>query len=269
MFFYRTWLQVFRNIYRYRDFLRELIKIGLLSQFKKSFIGITWLIINPLVNVFIWLLLNAAGLFNPGETSIPYPAYILLSTSIWHFLLGFYEVLAPFLTQNGRLSVQTQFPHEVLIAEKVVVHSINFLIPFVLNIGVLLFYGVHFSWASLLFLPVLLPGIMFWLAVGLVISIVHVVAVDFFNAFNKLVALLIYVTPIVYSEKVQSEMLQLIIKWNPLSHLIGTAREVLISGNLNFSSAYWYSSLLALVLLLLAMRVYKVSERKVIERIPL
>ena len=78
--------------------------------------------------------------------------------------------------------------------------------------------------------------------------------------------LLMYVTPVIYSDKVDDPLLQTIIKWNPLTYLIGGARDAIIYGRIDNFDKFIYSSLIALVLFLFSWRLFYVSEEKVIEK---
>jgi lipopolysaccharide transport system permease protein len=155
--FVASWRQVFRNVHQYRFFLWQLIRINLLVGFKKSFVGILWLFILPVIAVFVWILLNGAGIIEPGETPIPYPAYVLLSTSIWGFFYEVYGTISKVISNNGKIMIMTKFPHEVLVMERIVVHVIRFVIPLIVNIVAILLFGVKLSWWSLLFPLSLIP----------------------------------------------------------------------------------------------------------------
>jgi lipopolysaccharide transport system permease protein len=265
----QTWKTVIFNIIHHWDLVKELVRVDLLGQFKKSFIGASWLIIFPLLNVVIWLLLNMAGVFNPGDTGIPYPAYVLLSTSIWTFFFGFYDTISRSLTQGGQVFIQTKFPHEVIFVQKIIVHLINFSIPFILILIVLMLFGIQFYWTSLLFPLVILPIIFLGASIGLVFSLFDIVAMDINSLFNKVMSMLIYITPIVYSDKVDSSVLQSIINYNPLTYILGSARDILIKGSLYQPEKYFLCAGISLVIFIICVRLFYVAEAKVMERITL
>jgi len=265
--FFQVWWQVIYNVFRYRDLVWQLTRVDLLGQLKRSMLGVAWLFINPIVVVLVWLFLNKAGVFNPGETDIPYPAYVLLSTSLWNFFEGLFENISKSITTAGPMFIQAKFPHEVVVAQKMLVHLINFSIPFALNIGVLLAFGVEFSWGSLLFPLALIPLFLFAASLGLIFSVVEVVAVDIYNGFQRLLHYLIYATPVVYSDKISSPLIQSIIQYNPITYLLGGARDVLLKGTLTDPSSFYIWSGFTVLFFLIVVRVFVAAEQKVIERI--
>ena len=122
-----TWKQIFINLKNYKGLLYQLFYINLTSQFKKTILGNSWLFFDPLISILVWLLLHSAGIFNPGKLNIPYPAYILLSMSIWTFFVGFFNTISTSITEAGRMLLEVSFPMEIKIAEKSLINLVNFI----------------------------------------------------------------------------------------------------------------------------------------------
>ena len=246
--------------------IRQLVKINITSAYRRSFIGLTWMVINPILSVIAWVLLHGAGILNPGDTGIPYPAYVLLSTSIWSFFLGAYQSTSQVLVGGSRLMVTVQFPHEVLVAERIIVHLVNFILPFVINLVVLLIYGVSFSWHLLLFPLSLLPLLFLGVSLGLFVSLLRVVAFDFANLFDKVIQFLMFVTPVIYAPKVDIAGLAVIIRYNPLTYLIGFSRDLLTKGVFYEPQIYAVVSLGVAGLLFISYGLFVKFERDLVER---
>jgi lipopolysaccharide transport system permease protein len=104
-----TWQSIFRDVWQYRHFIKQMTYISLLSEYKKSWLGITWMILSPIFANVLWLLLNASGIFNPGNTGIPYPAFTLFSTVIWGFFHTFYMSISDIIIQRSGILLQKSF----------------------------------------------------------------------------------------------------------------------------------------------------------------
>ncbi len=245
----------------------QLTLVEIVGMYKKSFLGMAWMFILPILAVVIWVVLNGAGVVNPGETDIPYPAYVLLSTSIWGFFLEAYRSTSNVLTQNGRMLIMSEVPFEPLLMQKAVVHLINFIIPFVVNIIVLLAFGVRFSALALLFPISLLPLLLLGMAIGMVIAIFRIIMVDVANLTDEGMKLLMFLTPIVYTPKISSSWLEVIVAYNPLTYLIGFSRDLLTSGSFYMPGWYFVFSGLSLLLFILAFRFLLKSSTIVLERL--
>ena len=262
-----NWSGIFSNIKNYRFLITQLVRIDILKGYKKSYIGILWMVIYPIVSVIIWVILNGAGIIEPGESSIPYPAYVLLSTSIWGFFVGIYQSASQVILQSGRLMIMNKFPLEILVTQKIIVHLILFTIPFVVNIIVLLLYGVRLSWVSLLFPLALIPLMFLGLALGLLMSVLRVVAVDIVSVFDEFLKLLMFLTPIIYTPKLNISALTTFIDWNPLAYLVGFSRDVLVSGTFTNTYSFLICSAGAFIALFIAIRFYLYVGPKVLERL--
>ncbi len=262
----RQMLLRFRRLKEHRFLVAQLVKVNIKRTYKRSFIGWSWLIIAPIFSVIAWVVLHGAGIMNPGDTEIPYPAYVLLSTSIFSFFLGSYQASSNALMEGARLMVTVRFPHEVLVAERIVVHLINFIIPFLINIIVLLFYGVSFSWISILFPLTLLPLLALGLSLGVFVALLRVVAVDLARIMDRLLQFTMFITPVIYAPKVTMPILAQIVDYNPLTYLLGFSRQLLISGEFYEPIAYTFCIVLSLFLFLIGFGIFTKFERKLIER---
>jgi lipopolysaccharide transport system permease protein len=256
-----------RNIRKHSFLLRKLILVDIVVSFKRSFIGLSWLVITPVLSVFVWILLHGAGIIEPGKTDIPYPAYVLLSTSIWGFFQGAYHITSNVITNSGRFMVSAKFPHEVLIVQQVVVHAINFIIPFVINLIVLILYGIKFSWIALLFPVTLIPLLLLGTGLGLLVALMRVVAVDFSRLADQCINFLMFLTPIVYAPKISLTWLADIVRYNPLTYLVGFSRDLLTRGTLYEPNLYFLFSLLSLVSFVICLRIFMKLEGRLLERL--
>lgn len=264
-----TWQQMLgriRQVYSFRFLISQMVKISITRDYKRSFIGLWWMLITPLLAVVTWVLLQGAGIMNPGETSIPYPAYVLLSTSIWSFFLQSYQVSSNILINSKQLMVTTDFPHEVLLVEKIVIHLIHFVIPLVLNLVVLAFFGVSFHVWSILFPLTLLPLLCLGVGLGLFVALMRIVAVDFAQIADKIMNFLMFLTPIIYAPKVTVKFLGDIVAINPLTYLIGFSRDLLTNGSFTHLYLYLIFSFLSVLVLLLGFRAFTKHERQLVER---
>lgn len=265
--FFKTFFVMIKNMAHSKELIYQLFKRDFLMMHKKSFLGATWIIITPIIGILSWVFMNSAGVLNPGEVGIPYPAYVLLGSSIWGLFLGFYTMSAETLNSASSFILQVNFPHEALLIKQCLQQLINFLLSFILVIIVLFFYNVIPSWKILFFPFFILPLFLLASAIGLTFSFIFIVAPDIRKSFDYLIALGIYVTPVIYTSNLKTGVLAKIIKWNPLTYLVGGARDIIIYGQIAHLDRFLISSAGAFVLFLLALRFFYIAELKVIEKI--
>ena len=265
--FISFWSDRFKSIKRNKQLTKQLLYLSLTEQYKKTILGSMWLFINPVLSVFIWLIMNYSGIYNPGETEIPYVGYILLSMSIWLFFTSFFKHLATSVTESGRMLMEAPFEMEVKIVEKILLNIVNFAIPLSINIVILLVLGVRFDWSALLFLPALIPLMLVGISIGVFFSLIEVVFNDIYLIVNQGMNVLMFLTPVVYTTNVDSELLQTVIKYNPLSYLINVPRNLLVGGPIDDLTGYWIASAVAVILFIAVIHFFFNSVYKIVERI--
>jgi lipopolysaccharide transport system permease protein len=255
-----------QNVINSRELIWQLFKRDFLAGYKKSFIGFSWIFISPVIAIISWVFLQRTGLLQPGDVGIPYPAYVLIGSSVWALFMGFFTSSSQTLTAGSSFIMQVNYPHEALLFKQVAQELANFSISFGLNIVVLLVYGVALNWKMILFPLVMLPLFFIGASIGLMVSIISAVAFDVSKAINMLMGLLIYITPVIYSDKVSNPLARAIITWNPLTYLVCSARDIIIYGRLYEPKGYAICTGLSLLLFLLSWRLFYISENKLIER---
>jgi lipopolysaccharide transport system permease protein len=265
--FLEGWKIMFYNIIEFRELIYVLFKRDFFSSYKKSFLGLTWLFVSPVLGVISWVFINATGILQPGDVGMPYPAYVLLSTSIWALFMGFYSSAQGTISAGAGIISQVKYPHEILLVKQIAQHLANSIIGLSMNIVVLLLFGVIPSWKIIFFPFLVLPLLFLGSGIGLVISVFSVVAPEIQKAVDIGMGLLIWVTPVIYSPKFDNQILQAILYWNPLTYLVGGTRDMIIKGQMASVEGYFISTLLSMIVFMVSWRVFFVTEDKVIEKI--
>jgi lipopolysaccharide transport system permease protein len=265
--FFKIWPIMFKNIVKSRELIWQLFKRDFLNAYKKSWLGMSWILISPVIGIVSWVFMNMTGILKPGDVGIPYPAYVLLSSSIWGLFMGFYKASTGTLSSAKSFILQVKYPHEALLIKQTAQKLANFSLGLILNLAVLIYFGIIPSW-KIIFLPIaILPMYLLASGVGLVISIVKIVAIDLTKGFNFAFGLLMYITPVIYSPNVENEFLKVVIKYNPLTYLIGNVRDMIIYGEFPHWDRFLMATVFAAVVFMISWKLFYVSEEKVIEKI--
>jgi len=264
--FLSTWVVMTKNILQSKEFIWQLFRRDFLAAYKKSFIGIAWVFISPIFGIVSWVFLQYTGLLQPGDVGVPYPAYVLIGSSVWGLFMGFFGAASETLSSGAGLQLQISYPHEALLVKQTAQHLANFLISFSMNIIMLFALGVVPSWKIIFFPLVSLPLFFLGSALGLIASMIAVVAIDVRGAINIAMGLLIWIIPVVYSDKVSSAVVQACIKWNPLTYLICSGRDIILFGRLYSATGFIVCSAFSLFCFLMSWRMFYVSEDKLTER---
>jgi lipopolysaccharide transport system permease protein len=273
-----TWTVMARNVWQARELIWQLFKRDFFAQYKKSFLGATWIVISPIVGILSWVFLQMTGVLVPGDVGIPYPAYVLIGSSMWGLFVGLFYASSSTLESGKELIMQVNYPHEAMLFKQVGQQMANFTITLALNLLVLMLlrlfqpegFEIAFpNWGLLWFPLVVLPLFFLASAIGLIVAMITVVAVDISRFFTLGLGFLMYLTPIIYSaDTITNPVARAINAWNPLTYLVCSARDILIYGHLyqNNYTAYFIASGISFLLFMLSWRLFYVSEGQIVER---
>jgi len=264
--FFRTWTVMVRNVVRSRELIWQLFKRDFLAGYKKSFLGVTWIFLSPILGIVSWTFLNSTGMFDPGELEIPYPVYVLMGTTMWSLFIGFYDAAKKTLSSGSALVMQVNYPHEALLFKQTAQHLADFSLKFVVVMILMVTLGLMPHWQAVLFPLTIIPLFFMGAGIGLVVSMIEVVAVDLDRIITLGMGLLLWATPIIYADTVDNPIVQAVIKVNPLTYLVGSARDIILYGRLYNVSGFFLFTLVAVILFLISWRLFYVSEDKIIER---
>lgn len=247
--------------------LFELIKIEFTHNYKRSFVGVAWILFLPLIQSIMWIFLQQSGLLNPGKLEVNYISYILVGTLLWQLYNQSYDSLGNCISSSIRSLTQGYIPVLTIVIAKFSLILARFVISAVINMSII----SYFSETVLnipLFLIGIIPLVMFCLSIGIFMSMIEVVNEDVFilgKEFNKV---LLFLTPIIYSPKFDSFIIHSIIRLNPLTYLIGVPRDYLLSAesDTSFSTFVIISAVLG-ILFCINLYVYNKRVRILIEKL--
>ncbi|MCF8079080.1 MAG: ABC transporter permease [Desulfobacterales bacterium] len=264
--FLPTWVNMWRSVIRSRYLVYQLFKKDFFFMYKRSFLSFGWFFISPLLGIISWVFMNAANILEPGDIGMPYPAYILLSTSIWSLFMGFYQSASDTLYAGLPFILDIKCPHEILLVKQTAQHLAGFLLGFIITLIVLLMFNIRPSWGIVFFPLVVAPLFFLGAGIGLLAAIFRVMMPDLKRCLDFMMQLLMFITPVVYSENIKTPLLKNTIKYNPLTYLLSGARDTVIRGSLTHFEGFVWASLFSFLVFLLASRIMYQSEDKVIER---
>ena len=144
----------------------------------------------------------------------------------------------------------------------------NYTLSFTTTVVAMFLFGVTPSWGIFLFPLVALPLFFLGASIGLMLSMIGIVAVDLNRVIGMVLGFLIWTTPIRYSDKDPHPILAVLIKYNPLTYLVCSCRDMILHGHFyrHRADIYFACAGVSVLLFLIAWRLFYVSEHKLVER---
>jgi lipopolysaccharide transport system permease protein len=262
-----VWRHVGDTLVRRRELVWQLFKRDFLATFRKSFLGMSWLFIGPVLGIVQWLVIQKNGLLATSDSPVPYPVFVLIGTTMWGLFLGLYTATKASLSSAGPLLLQLRVPAEALVIQKMGQQLATFAAGFGIIFVALAAYGIAPAWQTLLVPFALIPLTLFATGVGLIVAMVSVVAVDIDRVLTVFWALVLWLTPVVYARRDVDGLLGTVVEWNPMTYLVTAPRSLILGNGIGHVTGFAVASGLALVLVLVATRLFHVSQPQLVERL--
>jgi lipopolysaccharide transport system permease protein len=253
-------LNLFSNIYHYRELIYNLTLRDIKARAKQSFLGYAWMVIPPIFQMVIFSILfqGILGLRLSGE--IPYPLFLYCTLVPWQFFMEGTRTATVSIVNNAGLIRQIYFPKEVLILSSIAGKLFDFTISIFILIGLMIFYKMSIH-LTILYIPFLVViQIIFMIGLSLFLSSINTYYRDIGVAIPLLMQIWMYISPIIYPlSKVPQKFLPLY-QINPMVGIIDGYRRVIIEGISPQWNLIFYCLIFSFVLLTLAYLYFKRLE---------
>lgn len=257
--------EMWRDLLASRELAWRLMIRDISAQYRQSFLGIFWAFVPPLLMAIGFTYASNAQIINVGQTDLPYPAYVMLSTVLWQTFVEALNGPIQAVNMAKPMLAKINFPREALILGKLGEVFFNFGIKLVLVVLLFILFRMPMTGAVLLAPVALVHLVILGSAVGLFLSPLGVLYQDVSRGLVVLVGVWFFLTPVVYPVPTGGSLAWLV-QFNPVTPLLVTTRELATTGMVTNPVGFWLASGLGFVGLLAAWLVYRVTMPIIIER---
>lgn len=226
------------SIIRNRELILEMAVRDIKGAGKGAMLGVLWLVISPLVQTAAYVVIVSfvfGARLGGGAGTFDYALYVLAGMVPWHIMTRSLQESPSLIRERMELVKQVIYPIETLPLTSLLASSLSSLV--VLGILLILSLLSGSLKASVLLLPV--PAallLLFLLGVSWVFSIAGVLLKDLREIVALVLALMVYVSPVLLSESMVGKELWAVVLFNPLAHIVICFRDVLQGG---FHAGSW------------------------------
>lgn len=229
------------------------------NRFAGSVLGGLWAFVHPLALLLVY------GLVFSAVFSVKLPAaagssyLVFVAVALWPWL-AFQEAVirgTSAVTANAALVKKVPFAHTVLVYSAVSACFAIHLFGYLVVLAVLTLRGDTLHWEAM---PAVLLClfILYLLATGLalLLSAVHVFVRDVEQGLAHFMALLFYLTPVIYGGAMVPEWLRSFMSVNPLAHVFESLRSALLTGDAQLNVYVLLAGLFAAAVFMLGHSVF-------------
>jgi lipopolysaccharide transport system permease protein len=264
-----------------RELTLNLTLRELRSRYKKSVLGWTWSLLNPLSTMIIFTVVFSTFLKVRPSVGNPsglnsFALFLLCGLLPWNFMSNGLSTSVEALISNTNLIKKVYFPREIIVFSTVLSLFVTFLIEMgVLTVALLAVGNMVLPWLPVVFFLMVIEGIMV-LGIGLIVSTTNVYFRDVKHLINISLQALFYSMPIVYPIRVvpvHAHILGLTIPFrriytfNPLVRMVQSYRAAMYDLRFPAVTDVAYMIIWAVGLCVIGLWVFRKFDRRLAEEL--
>lgn len=242
-----------REIYTYRELLRNLIVTDIKKRYKKSVLGFLWVMLDPLLMMLVFYV-AFSGLF--GRDVNNYAAYVICGIATWQFFSQSTKTSASVFSGKGSLISKIYIPKSIFPYSQVLSGLIHFIFSFIALLGIVMISGTKLS-AGILMVPLVISEmIIFILGLSLLLSTLSVMFQDVLFIYDVILKGWMFLTPIFYPLRILPQWVKDLIVINPLYHYVTLMRACIYDTSVQKADHFAWGLFFALLSFIIGWLVY-------------
>jgi len=249
-----------RDLWLYRELIFFMTWRDLKVRYKQTLLGAGWAILQPFLTMVVFSIFFGS-LANVPSDGVPYPIFSYTALIPWTLFSKALQDASRSLVQSSHMITKVYFPRMILPLSSVLAGVVDFLIAFLVLIGMMVFYGI-FPTSNIWLLPLfVLLALVTAIGVGLWLSALNVLYRDINYVLPFLTQLWMFLTPIAYPSSIVPRQFQTLYALNPMAGVVEGFRWVLLGSGQPPGVMTLVSGLAAIVLLISGMFYFRRMER--------
>jgi lipopolysaccharide transport system permease protein len=255
------------DLWLYRELIYFMTWRDLKVRYKQTALGVSWAVLQPFMNMVVFSIFFGGLAHIQTDNGIPYPIFSFVALLPWTLFANALNNASRSLVAHQNMITKIYFPRLVLPLASVLGGLVDFLIAFVVLIGIALFYNLtgqaHITITAALWtlIPFLLMALMTALGIALWLSALYVQYRDVGYILPFLSDILKFISPVVYSTTMIPAKWQMIYALNPMAGVINGFRWAILGTPTGPDTRLIISVVVALVILVSGMIYFRRMER--------
>ena len=250
-----------KELYQYRDLFCELVRKGIRLKYRRSYLGVVWSMIEPLLTMIVLTVVFGTLLGHHEKT---FPVYILSGRLIYTLFSQSTTGALKSIRQNEGLIKKVFVPKLLYPLSSVAFNYVLFLISLAVLAGVSLVLGVY---PTIKILMAILPlTVLFFMSVGvgLILSTLGSFFRDLEYLWNVGLMLVMYASAIFYyPDAILESKVSWILSYNPLFCVISNFRSCIFGEGMDMTMLV-YSAGFAMTVLVVGYIIFEKNKNKFI-----
>jgi len=208
------------DLWRYRELFLILALRDVSVRYKQTIIGILWAILRPFLTMIVFTVIFGRIAKLPSDGAAPYALMVFAALLPWSLFSNALTESSNSLIGNSNLIGKVYFPRLIIPTATLVTAFIDFLISFVILVGMMVYYQFLPGCQVLLMPFFIVFALLASLGPGLWAAALNVKYRDFRYIIPFVVQFGLYVSPVGFSSTIVPEKWRLLYSLNPMVGVI-------------------------------------------------
>ena len=250
----------FRELWAYRELLYFLVWREIKVRYKQTVLGAAWAVIQPFFTMVVFSVFfgTLAGVPSDG---IPYPIFAYSALLPWQMFENGINKAGASLVSGRNLLTKVYFPRITVPLAPILASFVDFLLAFVVLIGMMVYYGMRPTsaiWTLPLFL---LLTMITAIGVGLWTAALNVAYRDVGYLIPFVMRVWFFITPITYASSIVPEQYRFLYSLNPMVGVVEGFRWAMLGVGNPPTSIFIGAIVISVILMITGALYFRRMER--------
>ena len=244
-----------------RFILSELVKKGIRLKYRRSYLGILWSLLEPLLTMVVLTIVFGTLM---GEKDKAFPVYILSGRLLYGFFSQSTTAALKSIRANSSIIKKVYVPKMLYPLSSILFNYVIFLISLIVLAIVSIVLGVFPTLYLIQAIPVMLVLLLLSLGCGLILSTIGVFFRDMEYLWTVALMLIMYTCAIFYrADRLLGSKWSFVLKGNPLFCVIECFRSCVFGNTMNIKYLA-YATLFSIISIIIGVTIFKKNEDRFI-----
>jgi lipopolysaccharide transport system permease protein len=251
----------YMELWEYRELLYAFVVRELKVRYKQTFIGVAWVLLQPLVTMLIFTVIFGKLAKLPSD-NVWYPVFALTALLPWTYFSQAVTRSGGALVGNANLVSKVYFPRILLPLSMIVAPLVDLALSLLMLFGLLVYAGIPLTWKIITLPLFIFVAMLTAMGVSLFISAANVRYRDVGHAIPFLIQIWMFVSPIVYPVSLVPEQWRWLYGLNPMAGVIEGFRWALLGQTVPDVAVMTVSTLVFFIFLIAGVVYFRQMERQ-------
>lgn len=248
------------NYKQYFFVLSELVGREIKRKYVRSYLGVLWSVLNPLLSMVVMSLIFSAMF----EGSIDnFPVYYLTGHIIWNMFTETTNLSMTSLVDNKSIMIRTKLPIQIFPLSRILTSVVNFGYSMIAYVIIVVFFRISFSIHWIAFPIIFFSFLTFSMGISYILTIMYTFMEDTKYLYSIVLTLWMYMSAIFYPIDGLNRFMRITIENNPIYGYIAAIRSIVMYHQWPSQMQWLQMAVWGIGVFLLGHTIFEINRKKI------